>query len=184
MNNNMMKKWVIGGLCILLLIAVLFHSNNSIKEGVSIQNGTTISIQLSGLQEQINTTNAELTKLFSTILTLPVNDITPYTQIINMPSSTPPLTIYQKLNEVVSRNQKGMGTQKADAQLIYTFMSNDPSFKSVNDTNTALNSAFSTIVGLNLQDNVYTDILSNTSITPIDKYNQLMVLVNNKTNWG
>jgi preprotein translocase subunit SecF len=183
---NIRNAKVMYGLCILfvvLFIYWIYKYSSAFKEGISIQNGTTMSIQLTGLKSQIDTTNTQLQSMYNTILTLPVSDISPYKAIVEKADAEPLIT-YQKLNDVITKNLKAMGTQKSDAQLIHTYMSNDPSFKTVGDTNTAIQNTLSTIVGLNVEDNTYTNVLSNTNISPIEKYNQLMVLVSNKTNWG
>jgi hypothetical protein len=163
------------------LIGGILYPN--LIEGISEQNGSIIATSLSGLSNQIDMTNSQLQTLFTQIQKLPLTTSkNVYDNIINDTSITSPLLKYKKIQNTIA--SATIGPAKNDGALVNTFLVNDPSAKTVNDTNTALNGAFTTIINSNIGDLTYLNILNNTNSEPIEKYLQLMNLVKNKTNWS
>jgi len=177
----MKRKIVIYFLLIILfvcLFSIVFQEKE--KDGFSSQIANTMVSTLTSIKTDINNANGQLKTLFDNIKKLPISasNMTVYSGIIDK-ADQEPLLKYSKIQSQIQSNS-GMSTD-ADTNLINALVSKDPSFQTVIDTNKTINSAFSSISSLELNDNNYSTVLQNTTLTPIEKYTKLMTLIQNQT---
>ena len=177
-----MKRKIIIYLLLIILFICLFSSlfQPKEKDGFSSQIANTMVSTLTGLKSDIDNANGQLNTLFTNIKKLPLSasNMSLYTGIIDK-AEDEPLLKYSKIQKQIQSNS-GMSTD-ADTNLINALVSKDPSFQTVIDTNKTINSAFSSISSLELDNTNYSNVLQNVSLTPIEKYSKLMNLIQNQT---
>jgi len=178
----MKREVIIYFLFSIILISLFYQSfinmRSFTKEAITSQNGNIISVTLANLLPVINKTNTEINILFENIKKLPLSESNKklYNDIMN--SGDPPLLKYSKILNTLTGSDRDI-----DTNLVNVLVSKDSSSQSVIDTNEQITNAFSTIVNLHIDDNEYNSILQNTKISPIEKYNSLLYLVKNQTNF-
>jgi hypothetical protein len=187
MNRNV----IIYFLGSILLISLFIESIiQTLREGISTQNGSVVANALGGVTDQINATNDLLKNMFQLIEKLPLTNKQTYSSIIN--TQDQPLVKLQNLMNVIQTNLMGMGPMKSDAAVVNALITNDPAYDSATKTNTAISQAFTMIVSFKIEDNKYLNVINKTSPAmvndpktyPISKYMELVDLVNKKTNFS